>query len=239
MAPSKVSLKFFIDKRSNRVLFAEAGKEFIDFLFNFLALPVGTLVPLLNREVLGSFQNIYQSITNFGDAYLQPNFIKDTLLKPKVYVPGGCSASLQLPNVELSTPRKFYTCCNSHRYVSNDKILVCPSCRNPMKYSAEVVDTAIREGGYVKELVMYMVMDDLEVKPLSSIVSIGTMLNKFNVKDIGSLEENVVNLSMDVVCYNHSFLKFLSQYPFVLRRDGPRQRATGARAPPGSKNFFF
>ena len=203
MAPSKVSLKFFIDKRSNRVLFAEAGKEFIDFLFNFLALPVGTLVPLLNREVLGSFQNIYQSITNFGDAYLQPNFIKDTLLKPKVYVPGGCSASLQLPNVELSTPRKFYTCCNSHRYVSNDKILVCSSCRNPMKYSAEVVDTAIREGGYVKEL--------------SSIVSIGTMLNKFNVKDIGSLEENVVNLSMDVVCYNHSFLKFLSQYPFVLR----------------------
>uniref|UniRef100_A0A7N2R9R7 DUF674 domain-containing protein n=1 Tax=Quercus lobata TaxID=97700 RepID=A0A7N2R9R7_QUELO len=198
MAPSKVSLKLFIDKRSNRVLFAEAGKEFIDFLFNFLTLPVGTLVPLLNREVLGSFQNIYQSIPNFGDAYLQPNFIKDTLLKPKVYVPRGCSDFLHLPNVELSTPRKFSMCGNSHRYVSNDKILVCPSCWNPMNYHAEIVDTSILEGGYVKELVTYMVMDDLEVKPLSSIASIGTMLNKFNVKDIGSLEENVVNLSMDV-----------------------------------------
>ncbi|XP_050249239.1 uncharacterized protein LOC126696564 [Quercus robur] len=197
-----MSLKLFMDKKSNKVLFAEAGKEFIDFLFNFLALPVGTLVPLLNQEVLSSFQNIYQSIPNFGDAYLQPNFIKDTLLKPKVYVPGGCSDSLQLPNVELSTPRKYTCCIESHRYVSNDKIAVCPSCRSYISTYGEIVDTSSIpssvQRGYVKELVTYMVMDDLEVRPLSSIVSIGTILNKFNIKDIGALEEKVVNLSKDV-----------------------------------------
>ncbi|KAL0003021.1 hypothetical protein SO802_016802 [Lithocarpus litseifolius] len=63
-----------------------------------------------------------------------------------------------------------------------------------MSCYGEIVDTSIPssvEGGYVKGLVTYMVMDDLEVKPLSSIVSIGTMLNKFNVKDIEALEENV------------------------------------------------
>ena len=43
-----------------------------------------------------------------------------------------------------------------------------------------------------------MVMDDLEVKPMSTISSI-TLLNKFNVKHIGALEEQVVELGMDEV----------------------------------------
>lgn len=220
---ASVSLKLFMDKESNQVLFAEAGKEFVDFLFNFLALPVGTLVPLLNRDVLSGFQNIYQSIPNFGDAYLQPNFIKDTLLKPIVYVPGGCSDSLQLPNVELSTPRRYTSSIRCHRYVSNDKIAVCPSCRSSIRTYGGIVDTSSIpssvQRGYVKESVTYMVMDDLEVRPLSSMVSMGTILKKFNVKDIEDLERKVVNLSMDVVCCNHSFVKFLSQYPFFLRNN--------------------
>ncbi|KAL0003001.1 hypothetical protein SO802_016782 [Lithocarpus litseifolius] len=51
-------------------------------------------------------------------------------------------------------------------------------------------------GGYVKGLVTYMIMDDLEVKPMSTISSI-TLLNKLNVKHIGALEEKVVELGMD------------------------------------------
>ena len=82
MASSNMSLKLFMDKKSNKVLFAEAGKEFIDFLFNFLAPPVGTLLPHLNREVLSGLHNIYESIQNSSGAYLQPNVLKDTLLKP-------------------------------------------------------------------------------------------------------------------------------------------------------------
>ena len=44
-----------------------------------------------------------------------------------------------------------------------------------------------------------MVMDNLEVKPMSTISSI-TLLNKFDVKEIGALEEKVVDLGMDEVC---------------------------------------
>ncbi|GKE28602.1 pre-rRNA-processing protein TSR2-like protein, partial [Tanacetum coccineum] len=40
-----------------------------------------------------------------------------------------------------------------------------------------------------------MVMDDLVVKPMSTISSI-TMLNKFNVKEVGVLEEKMVSLEM-------------------------------------------
>ena len=45
-----------------------------------------------------------------------------------------------------------------------------------------------------------MVMDDLEVKPLSTLSMI-TLLDKFNVKEIGTLVEKVVNFGMDEVCF--------------------------------------
>ncbi|KAK4719431.1 hypothetical protein R3W88_017769 [Solanum pinnatisectum] len=43
-----------------------------------------------------------------------------------------------------------------------------------------------------------MVMDDLVVKPMSTISSI-TLLNKFNVKDVGVLHEKVVHFGMEEV----------------------------------------
>ncbi|XVF83481.1 hypothetical protein PTKIN_Ptkin16aG0491300 [Pterospermum kingtungense] len=42
MALATVSLKLLVDSTNQRVLFAEAGKDFADFLFNILSLPVGT-----------------------------------------------------------------------------------------------------------------------------------------------------------------------------------------------------
>nr|GEX24992.1 pre-rRNA-processing protein TSR2-like [Tanacetum cinerariifolium] len=57
------------------------------------------------------------------------------------------------------------------------------------------VKGAVEGGGFVKGVVTYMVMDDLVVKPMSTISSI-TMLNKFNVKEVGALEEKMVSLEM-------------------------------------------
>ncbi|KAG6417650.1 hypothetical protein SASPL_119834 [Salvia splendens] len=52
------------------------------------------------------------------------------------------------------------------------------------------------EGGLVKGVVTYMVMDDLMIKPMCTISSI-TMLIKFNVKEVGALEEKLVTLGMN------------------------------------------
>lgn len=52
--------------------------------------------------------------------------------------------------------------------------------------------------GFVKDAVTYMVMDDLEVKPMSTI-SVISILNKFNVKDVALLHEEVVNLGKEEV----------------------------------------
>lgn len=43
-----------------------------------------------------------------------------------------------------------------------------------------------------------MIMDDLTVRPTSTISSI-TSLNKFNVKDVAVLEEKVIDMGMDEV----------------------------------------
>ncbi|MBA0556193.1 hypothetical protein Golob_026318, partial [Gossypium lobatum] len=52
------------------------------------------------------------------------------------------------------------------------------------------------EGGYVIRVVTYMVMDDLIVKPLSTISSLG-LLNRFSVKDSGALQEKTIKIRMD------------------------------------------
>ncbi|GLT50894.1 hypothetical protein SLA2020_243490 [Shorea laevis] len=52
------------------------------------------------------------------------------------------------------------------------------------------------EVGFVKGVVTYIVMDNLEVKPISTISSI-SMLNKFNIEEVSSLEERVVDVGKD------------------------------------------
>ncbi|CAN1269392.1 hypothetical protein LINPERPRIM_LOCUS13566 [Linum perenne] len=139
---TKVTLKLLIDKKSNRVLFAEAGKEFVDFLFSILSLPLGTVIRLLSKDkMVGCLGNLYQSIEELDDTFIQQSTSKDIVLNPKVQNQNS-------------------------------------------------------EGGFVKGVVAYMVMDNLEVKPMSTISSI-TLLNKFNIQQVGALEEKVVELGMD------------------------------------------
>ena len=83
-ASSSVSLKLLIDTKSRKVLFAEANKSTVDFLFHVLSLPVGTVIRLLGKQgMVGCVANLYESIESLNETYIQPNQSKDTLLKPK------------------------------------------------------------------------------------------------------------------------------------------------------------
>jgi len=54
------------------------------------------------------------------------------------------------------------------------------------------------KSGFVKDVITFMVMDDLVIQPMSTISSI-TLLNKFKVKEIETLQEKVVEMGMDEV----------------------------------------
>jgi hypothetical protein len=107
---AKVSLKLFIEKKGQRVLYAEADKEFVDFLFGVFTLPVGVVFRLLKEEsvTVGSLQSLYRSIENMSVTHIQPDTDKRFLLEPKVFMPGA-KPTLLLPNVG-STFRRLYKC---------------------------------------------------------------------------------------------------------------------------------
>jgi hypothetical protein len=87
MTPSstfKLTLKLLIDTNNEKVLFAEASKPVVDFIFNILSLPVGTIVKLIgnNNGMVGSIGNLYQSVENLNHNYMQQDQNKDVLLNP-------------------------------------------------------------------------------------------------------------------------------------------------------------
>ncbi|KAK9136833.1 hypothetical protein Sjap_007427 [Stephania japonica] len=51
-----ITLKLLVDNKSNRVLFAEAKKDFVDFLLALSTLPLGSITRFLTtKDMMGSF----------------------------------------------------------------------------------------------------------------------------------------------------------------------------------------
>ncbi|XVF82982.1 hypothetical protein PTKIN_Ptkin16aG0096100 [Pterospermum kingtungense] len=208
MAPSTVSLKLLVHSTSRRVLFAEAGKDFVDFLFNILSLPVGSVIGVLTKQdMVGCLGRLYESLENLSDTYMQPQANKDTLLKP-IVSNSAANVPPLLPNIQSSKSTNLYRCANSsyrndcRTYVANDSTSICPACNGVMCQTVTVVNPPTKqasscdEGGYVKGVITYMIMDDLVVRPMSTISSI-TLLNKFNINDVRVLEEKVIDMGTD------------------------------------------
>ncbi|KAL3579220.1 hypothetical protein D5086_020724 [Populus alba] len=188
MAASKMSLKLLIDSKHNRVVFAEAGKEFVDFLLSLLALPVGTIIRLLTKStMIGCIANLYGSIEKLDESYMQPNQNKDSILNPTITTQ-VTNPSFLLPDTKKPENRKLYYCSSHPGYVSDIHNSVCSHC-----YDTPASDQA---GGYVKGLVTYMVTDDLSVSPMSMVSVVG-LLNKIEIKDFSVLEEKVVEFGID------------------------------------------
>lgn len=79
-----VSLKLLIDTDAKRVLFAEAGEDFVDFLRNLLALPVGTVIRILNNQLLlGSLgEDLFAGIENQSLLDFYPPYFGTAAKKP-------------------------------------------------------------------------------------------------------------------------------------------------------------
>ncbi|MED6223774.1 hypothetical protein PIB30_077364 [Stylosanthes scabra] len=208
-----MNMKLLVDTKQDKVLFAEASKEVVDFLFHLLQLPLATVVRLLTpKGVVGCIGNLYQSVENLNDIYyLQPNQPKHFLLNPKIPPSSPLISDALLPpnggQPESITPTKMYRCGSCSGYTVTDLFnSKCSACgfgymNREVKYISkndnQVKDSSSwsNNNGFVKEVVTYMVRDDLVVEPMSTISCI-TLLNQFSVKDVGVLKEKVVDLGM-------------------------------------------
>ncbi|KAL6128295.1 hypothetical protein ACLB2K_071650 [Fragaria x ananassa] len=185
---TSVSLKLLIDTKNRKVLFAEASKEVVDFLFTLLFLPIGPEIRLLPKNgMVHCLGNLYESVKELNDTYLQPNLNKDSLLKPQSTVAGANILHLTYND---STAKKFYVCQYCNRSISNRSGVMCQNgnCRpynrsitTEVTYVAppEAAGVASSEEGYVKGVVTYMIMDNLEgLKLLKASLECNAVLTK-------------------------------------------------------------
>lgn len=116
-AANTVSLKLLVESMSQRVLFAEAGKDFVDFLYNILSFPVGTVIWLLRKQ--------------------------DTLLKPiasikAAIVPPVLPTTESSKSIEICKCRNSYYCSSRSLYAEDDSKSLCLSCNDVMDQIATV-----------------------------------------------------------------------------------------------------
>ncbi|CAO2825599.1 unnamed protein product [Amaranthus hypochondriacus] len=186
-----------------------------------MSLPLGTVVKLLSQnKMVGCLGDLYKSVSSLNTQYFQTDGNKYSVLNPKssVNIP-----LLSLKQTSHKCPEKFYTCGCGYRNVTDSIGLKCPNCYGTMSAEMKYVKpvaaansgncttqpTSSGDGGYVKGVVTYMVMDNLEVKPMSTISGI-TLINMFHVKDISSLEEKEVHL-----CFEQVFLLKFQQISYT------------------------
>ncbi|KAE8794797.1 hypothetical protein D1007_30334 [Hordeum vulgare] len=83
MSRPTVAVKLFINKEKKRVLFAESDKDFVDILFSFLTLPLGTIIRLFNRQSeIWCLDELYRSVESLGEEHFQTKDCKAMLLRP-------------------------------------------------------------------------------------------------------------------------------------------------------------
>jgi hypothetical protein len=193
-------MKLLVDTKSNRVLYAEARKDVVDFLFSLLTLPLGRADRLLRSAdgSVGSIGNLYASVEQLQDIYICRANAKDALLAPA----GVCESGKLLEAVAPVTTQIFR--CINHPECSSYVTMVsgtpCGYCGVKMTTLLHLIGSvgvavtpAAAAAGFVQRIVTYTVMDDLKVSHTPTISGI-TLLSSFGITDIRSLQEKTVQL---------------------------------------------
>uniref|UniRef100_A0A8I6WPC6 Uncharacterized protein n=1 Tax=Hordeum vulgare subsp. vulgare TaxID=112509 RepID=A0A8I6WPC6_HORVV len=168
-----LSMKLVIDTKSQKVSFAEAGSDVVEFLTGLLSLPLGTVVKLLTKEhMVGSIGNILGSVEKIDAGYMG----KERRLSPDVS-PTALSCLQKLLSAHLSNGR------------------IC-HCTLSSMYGATA--SSASAAARTSTTATYTVGDDLSVNPASffstmSLLGI-TQFAQFGGKDLSTLQEKTVKI---------------------------------------------
>ncbi|CAN1176235.1 hypothetical protein LINPERHAP2_LOCUS32423 [Linum perenne] len=201
---SNVTLKLLIDPKTRKLVYAEAGKEFVDFLLTILSLPLGTVTKMLSKNnMVGSIGSLYKSVEDVNGLYIirSSNHSRMSILNPKGFYP--LTRTKLLPSYRSERTRQFYICSNRHAYirVTNDCGHICVDCNQRMDHKVGYIDAANdsksgdQAGGFVKGGVSYKIMDNLEVKTMPRYVPITPVFSRSNINDVNGLREKVVRVT--------------------------------------------
>lgn len=171
----KISLKLMIHRDKKKVIFAESDCHFIDTLFSFMTLPLGTIARLLSKQPddklkpQWSLQNVYKSLTDLPDDYFSTKESKFVMLNPTNSSYDLCR-KLKL-NVDDTEPTKYFACSKynhadgavfSTSNIANAKCRNCGSLINQQVFR-DVLISGDDSTVFVPKLTSYIVTDHLHV----------------------------------------------------------------------------
>lgn len=213
-------IKLLISKDTQVVLYAEVGKDVIDFLLSLLAMPLAATCKLTSKGTdhdspLGALAILYSSVERMDPEYMRSLETRDATT-------GGFPSLVPPP--PPAPAMKVFECSNGGHddcgnYVAVVENTPCRHCRGKMSWPKELVGSsddppygghgealeaaglvqapaAVR--GFVQGVATYMVMDDLDVAPMSAICGV-TALRGLGVTDLTSLEVKPVQVGYNEV----------------------------------------
>ncbi|XXG89316.1 hypothetical protein AAC387_Pa12g1348 [Persea americana] len=208
MATTQMTLKLVVDKKMNRVAFAECGNDFVDVLLSFLTMPIGTIIRLTGKESkIGGMSTLYESVEDLDVSLMQTEACKKMLLYPKNASEEHCK-NLKV-NIDDTEPTKYYACswdccAIKHGLLSTFYNAQC-GCGQSMNtqtvYNQKLNNVACsRDGVFVKGNIRFIITEDLQVFPVSTKATF-TLLNDLGISDVSVLEERNVNVGQAEVLY--------------------------------------
>ncbi|KAK4270439.1 hypothetical protein QN277_023475 [Acacia crassicarpa] len=200
-------LKITVSKSKNKVLYAEAEANFVDFLFSFLTMPLGSILKILggNDLKLGSMHNLYESVKGLSTWYTSwsrsYSSLNTPLLDLKVAPQYGCIRQPLIMVQEETTPTYWYGTGVIRNMVCYTNINgIISKNRHQINNASEmyVVDPRCGDGrtglgvGFVNRPAIFVVTDDLQVTSMTYGSSI-SFLQKLNAP-LHDLEQHVVRI---------------------------------------------
>jgi len=212
-AEEHVSMKLLLNEKGNKVLFAEAEKDFVDILCIFLTMPLGTIARLVEKEsgigpvTVGCLNSLYRSVADLDESCFATKTIKPVLLEPINSAEDYCN-TLKL-NIDDTQPTKYFACfnynrCNSPRLSATDKLFThkC-SCGNV--FPVEVFLENFSQG-FVNDVATFIITDDLTVIPNCIDYTSFELFQGFGIKNPSSVKEVVLNVTKEKVLYFDRFV---------------------------------
>ncbi|GAU40141.1 hypothetical protein TSUD_163100 [Trifolium subterraneum] len=204
----RVILRVLVDNERNKVVYAEAGKDFVDALFSFLTLPLGTIARLVAKEsniqqvTVGSLSSLYQSVANLDEQYLWTHACKEMLLEPRNFME-AYFRHMKL-NIDHTEPTKYFVCEKSTCYSKSSSCLFSTfrnqrcTCGSVM---SEVVipDNCLIRNWICKETASYIIFDDLSIMPNVIGTSVH-LLQNLGVQNIQAIEERTLLITRNEAC---------------------------------------
>ncbi|KAL0648930.1 hypothetical protein Bca4012_047221 [Brassica carinata] len=200
----KFTLRLIVDEEKNKVVLAEACRDFIDVLFSLMTLPMGTIAGLLKKHQkseIGCLSNLYQSVADMSIDNFMTGACKQMLLNPRSVKEAYCKR-LKLNLNPTDDHLKYFKCpsfssCNMCSDFSGSDC-ACGRLMIDEIESTEEEDEIQNDvdGVFVSGRSSFIITDDLKVSVDSTGLVLKT-LNSLGCSDVSNLGEQLLDIGLN------------------------------------------